>query len=73
MAAMSEPYRNPLQEILSAVPDDARGITLTRDQLNAWTGWDLTDEQVEQLEDAIPNSSIPDAVAEIMEGIGDGG
>jgi hypothetical protein len=56
-------YRNPFQEILSAVPDDeGKGITLTRGQLNAWAGRDLTDEEVDTLEEAIPNSSIPEAV-----------
>lgn len=49
--------------------DDDRpgiGITLTRDQLEAWAGHDLTDEQVEQLDIAIQFSSIPDAIAEIV-------
>lgn len=56
-------YRNPFQEILSGIPDDeGQGITLTRGQLNAWAGRDLTDEEVETLEEAIPNSSIPEAI-----------
>jgi hypothetical protein len=66
---MPEPeYRNPFAEILSGVPDEEeKGITLTRDQLNAWSGFDLTDDQVEELEEAIPNSSIPEAIAMIAE------
>lgn len=45
------------------------GITLTRHQLEAWAGRTLTDDEVGRLDDAIPNSSIPDAVAEISFGI----
>jgi restriction endonuclease S subunit len=46
---------------------DRRGITLIREQLEAWACQSLTDEQVEQLEDAIPNSSIPEAIATIID------
>jgi hypothetical protein len=64
-------YRNPLAEILSAVPDEDErpGVTLTRDQLEAWAGMSLTDEQVAQLDEAIPNSSIPEAIAVIADSI----
>jgi hypothetical protein len=64
---MSSEYRNPFQEILSGIPDedDRPGITLTRGQLEAWVGFTLTDEQVEQLDEAIPNSSIPEAISTI--------
>jgi hypothetical protein len=34
--------------------DDRRGITLTRDQVEAWVGRTLTDEQVERIEDCLP-------------------
>lgn len=60
-------YRNFLGEILSALPDDRPGITLTREQLESWACRTLTDEEVEALEESIPNSSIPDAIATITE------
>lgn len=44
----------------------ALGITLTRDQLEAWAGRELTDEEVYLLDEAIPNSSIPDSVGVIV-------
>lgn len=46
--------------------DERPGILLWRDQLEAWAGHDLTDEQVEQVDTAIQFSSIPDAIAEIV-------
>ena len=46
----------------------ALGITLTRDQLESWAGRALSDEEVETLDIAIPESSIPQAVAEIVSG-----
>ena len=63
----SPEYRNPLMEILSAVPDDRRGIELTREQLEAWAGMTLSDEEIEALEESIPNSSIPEAIATMAE------
>lgn len=47
----------------------ALGITLTREQLEAWAGRELTDEEVEALDTAIPESSIPEAIATITEGL----
>lgn len=47
----------------------ALGITLTRDQLEYWAGRQLSDEEVEALDNAIPNSSVPEAVAIIVEGL----
>ncbi len=41
-------------------------VEVTRDQLEAWAGRELTDEEVTRLDDAIPNSSIPDAVEAIV-------
>lgn len=38
-----------------------KGITFTREQVEAWVGHTLTDDQVEELEDAAALSSIPDA------------
>lgn len=42
------------------------GITLTIHQLEAWAGRELTDEDVERLDECIPNSSIPDAIDTIV-------
>lgn len=47
----------------------ALGIELTRDQLEAWAGRELNDEEVEALDMAIPNSSIPEAIRTIAEGL----
>ncbi|WP_159795693.1 hypothetical protein [Puerhibacterium puerhi] len=49
--------------------DDARpGITLTRDQLEAWAGRQLTDDEVSDLDDALPLSSLPEVVGTIAAG-----
>ena len=45
----------------------ALGITLTRDQLEAWAGRALTDEEVEDLDRDIPNSSVPEAISTIVD------
>jgi len=44
------------------------GILLTRGQLNGWAalGRDLTDAELDRLADAIPNSSIPEAIGTIV-------
>ena len=42
-------------------------VILTRYQVDAWAGRDLTCDEVDRLTEAIPNSSIPDAVATITE------
>lgn len=63
-------------EHLAAVPgmeavkpeQERAGVTLTRDQLESWAGRALSDEEVEDLDTAIPDSSIPEAVAEIVHG-----
>jgi hypothetical protein len=47
-------------------PDDQPGITLTRQQLENWAGRPLSDEELERLDDAIPNSSIPEAIGTIV-------
>lgn len=41
-------------------------IEITRAQLTAWAGRELTDDEVSQLDDAVPNSSIPDAIDAIV-------
>jgi hypothetical protein len=48
------------------------GITLTREQLERWSGRTLTDADLERLEDCIPNSSIPEAIDCICDGAGIG-
>jgi hypothetical protein len=46
-------------------PRERPTVRISRAQLEAWAG-PLTDEQVELLDECIPNSSIPDAVATIV-------
>lgn len=41
------------------------GITITRDQLETWVGHELTDDQVDDIGECVPNSSIPQAIASI--------
>ena len=48
---------------------DRRGIILTREELEAWSDYDLTDEQVERVEQVIQFSSIPEAIATIVENV----
>jgi hypothetical protein len=44
-------------------------IEITRDQLESWAGRELSDEEVEALDVAIPESSIPDAIRTIVENL----
>lgn len=39
---------------------------ISRDQAESWAGRTLTDDEVERLEECIPNSSIPDAIGTIV-------
>jgi hypothetical protein len=39
---------------------------ITREQVESWAGRALSDDELERLSDAIPNSSIPDAVDTIV-------
>ena len=66
---MSGEYRNPFQEIMSSLPDDRPGVHLTRDQLESWAGRSLSDEEVEALDTAIPESSIPEAISIIADNL----
>lgn len=43
-----------------------KGINLTGEQIEAWAGGPLSDEQVDRLAECIPHSSIPDAVETIV-------
>lgn len=38
------------------------GILLTREQLNEWAGYELTEFERDDLEESIPNSAIPEAI-----------
>lgn len=42
-----------------------RTVTITREQLEAWAGRELTDAMVDAIDGCIPDSSIPDAIWEI--------
>lgn len=39
---------------------------ISRDQAEAWAGVKLADAELERLREAIPNSSIPDAIDTIV-------
>lgn len=39
---------------------------ISRDQAEEWAGVKLTDAELERLREAIPNSSIPDAIDTIV-------
>ena len=41
-------------------------VTLTRDQLQEWAGRELTNDDIRRIADAIPNSSVPEAIATIV-------
>lgn len=41
------------------------GVSFTREQVEAWVGHPLTDEQVADIQEVAPNSSIPDAIETI--------
>ena len=47
----------------------SKGITVTREQLESWSDYKLTDEQVARVQEAIPLSSIPEAIATIVENV----
>ena len=44
-------------------------VIITREQIECWAGRTLTDDEISRLDDCIPNSSIPDAIADIVAGI----
>lgn len=58
-----------IREILENGP----GVMISRSALAAWTGRDLTDSEVERLSQAIPHSSIPDALGEVAGQFDEGG
>ena len=46
-------------------------VIITPEQIECWAGRPLTDDEVSRLDDCIPNSSIPDAVADIVASVAD--
>ncbi len=56
-----------------ATGTDKPGVNITREQVEAWAGQQLSDDDVSRLEDRIPDSSIPDAVAAIVASFREGG
>lgn len=42
---------------------------ITREQLESWAGRPLDEDDLDRLDDAIPNSSVPDAIGEIVAGM----
>jgi hypothetical protein len=44
-------------------------VTLTRQQLNEWAGFELTDDELARLDDALPNSSLPEVVGMVADSI----
>lgn len=55
------------ESVLDEIANDSQpGVTLSRDQLEVWAGRELTDDEVDRLEEDIPNSSIPKAIATIV-------
>ncbi len=59
---------------VAPIPGDRRPtVNITREQLECWAGRGLSDAEVATLDDCMPNSSIPDAVADIVAGLAEGG
>ena len=53
--------------VFDADPEISRnGVLLTRDQLESWADGPITDDEIEALSDAIPNSSVPSAIDTIV-------
>lgn len=44
-------------------------VEITREQLEAWAGRELSDDEVAEIDDAIPDSSIPEAIGCIAESV----
>ncbi len=52
------------------LPAEPVSVVITRDQLEAWAGCPLTDDQVAQIDEAIPISTVPEAIGDIAYAIG---
>ncbi len=59
------PHPSALQRVAAHEPARV-GVTLTREDIEEWAGRPLTDEEVARLDDALPYSSVPEAVATIV-------
>ena len=59
--------REAAAEIDAAAAHPAIGID--RDQLDAWVGRTVTDEEVDALDQAIPNSTVPESIRIIVENL----
>jgi hypothetical protein len=44
-------------------------VVITREQIECWAGRALTDDEITRLDDCLPNSSIPDAIGDIVAGL----
>ena len=49
--------------------DDDIVLTFTRGQVNAWADRRLNDDELEQLEEALPNSTLPTVVGMVADSI----
>ncbi|MGW4720856.1 hypothetical protein [Nocardia sp. NPDC004260] len=47
--------------------DSTTRSLITREQAESWAGRALSDDEMDRLDDAIPNSSIPEAIATIID------
>lgn len=52
-----------------SISPENKGLTITRDQLEAWTRTRLSDEDIAALTAALPHSSVPDALGAIVASI----
>lgn len=62
-------FRHACQVLAVRDSFSRHSVTITREQLEAWAGCKLADAEVDAIDDAIPNSSIPDAINEITAAI----
>lgn len=47
----------------------ARSVTLTYEQLCAWAGRELSVDEIDKIDMAIPHSSIPEAISTIADNL----
>jgi hypothetical protein len=68
LVGLTEPaFAQRLADERQALHEDAtRGISFTREQVEAWAGRKLTGDQMQDLEDALPNSSFPECISTIV-------
>jgi hypothetical protein len=48
------------------------GVTIAREQLEAWAGRPLSDDEVQRVADSLPNASVPEAIATIVDSLTEG-